>query len=108
VLCRRELARLRSRLEIGRDAVLRQLREQEPVAVFLAVDAGGALRKSIAHAVDRRQDRTELWAFPSEAEMAGALGRSTAAVVAVRSCPQADQLGRHCAWYDCFDMKTGY
>jgi predicted RNA-binding protein YlxR (DUF448 family) len=101
VLCRKELARLRSRLEIGRDAVLRQLQEHEPVSVFLAADAGGALRKSIGHAVNRRPDRTEIWAFPSESEMAGALGRGTAAVVAARSCPQTDQLGQHCAWYGC-------
>lgn len=99
VLCHKELARLRSQLEVGRDAVLRQLQEHGPVSVFLAADAGGALHRSIGHAVDRRPERTEIWAFPSTSEMAGALGRGTAAVVAVRSCPQTVRLGQHCDWY---------
>jgi len=99
VLCRNELARLRSQLEVGRDAVLRQMKAPGSVAVFMDADAGGALRRSIAHAVEMRCDQTDVWDFPSESGMATALGRGTAAVVAARSCPQAERLGQHCDWY---------
>jgi len=99
VLCGRELARLRSRLEVGRDAVLRQLSQPGAVTVFLAAQCGAALRRSVEHAVQARKGETSLLVFPAEGGMSEAVGRGTVAVVSVKACEQVGRLQRYCDWY---------
>ncbi len=98
---RQSMGRLRTCLEIGRDAVMRRLWDHKPVLVFLAKDAGKALERQLNLAMQKRgrDKKSGVVAFPSADLMGDALGREKVSVIAMDISPMAKQLQRNCGWY---------
>ena len=98
---RQTMGRLRTCLEIGRDAVMRRLWDNKPVLVFLSADAGKALERQIHMGMQKRgsDKKSGVACFPSSEMMGDTLGRDKVSVVAMNVSPMAKQLQRYCSWY---------
>jgi len=101
-LCRQSFRRLRSSLEIGRDAVMHRMWEKAPMLVLLACNAGAALRRQIEDACGKRQAsglNTTLVIFGDSATLGDIVERDVVSVLALNDSPACESLRQYCLWY---------
>lgn len=101
-LCRQSFRRLRSRLDIGRDAVMHRMWEKAPMLVLLACNAGAALRRQIEDACEKRQAsglKTTLVIFGDSATLGDIVERDIVSVLALDDSPACVSLRQYCLFY---------
>lgn len=101
-LCRQGFRRLRSSLEIGRDAVMHRMWKKAPLLVLLAPDAGGALHRQIEDACGKRQAaglKTTLVIFGDSATLSDIVERDIVSVLALDDSPACASLRHYCLVY---------
>jgi len=102
-ICGQYLRRHRSRLMIGRDAVVRGLAARKPALVLLAGDAGEALKRQIrgiAQGRSRAGDETTLLSFADADGIGAVLGREKVAVLALETASMDGKFQRFCIWHE--------
>lgn len=102
MLCRQGFRRMRSALDVGRDAVMHRMWNKVPVVVLLASDAGGALRRQIEDACEKRQAaglKTTLVIFGDSATLGDIAERDIVAVLALDDAPACASLRENCLVY---------
>ncbi len=102
----RACQRLRPRMAIGRDAVMRRMWKNTPLLLLLAGDAGAALRRQALDALEKRReggDRAVCVPVADTATLGRWLGRERVAVAALDDAPETKKLKRFCIWHGCLN-----
>jgi len=101
-MCRQDFRRLRSSLDIGRDAVMHRMWKKAPLLVLLAPDAGGALQRQIEDACGKRQAaglKTTLVIFGDSSTLSDIVERDVVSVLALDDSPACASLRNYCMIY---------
>ena len=99
-------ARLRVKMEIGRDAVMHRLWNNTPLMLLMAADAGSAVVRQLEDAVTKREQAGHaslVVRVDSRQWLGEKLGREAVAVAGMDAggsmAANADKLKRLCNWY---------
>jgi len=101
-LCRQGFKRMRSSLDVGRDAVMHRMWKKTPLLVLLASDAGAALARQVEDACGKRQAaglKTTLVIFGDSATLADIVERDIVSVLALDDSPACASLRQNCLIY---------
>ena len=99
---RQMFSRLRVTAAVGRDAVMHRLWGNAPLSLLLAEDAGDAIARQIADAMEKREQAGRVSLFvkaPDAAWLGEMLGRERVAVAGFDVSAMVEKLNRHCDWY---------
>ncbi|MDQ6965526.1 MAG: YlxR family protein [Mariprofundaceae bacterium] len=101
-LCQQGFRRMRSALDIGRDAVMHRMWKKTPLLVLLASDAGAALARQVEDACGKRQAaglKTTLVIFGDSATLGDIVERDIVSVLALDNSPSCASLRQYCLIY---------